>query len=157
MEDLKYSKITAKLFLKKAEEDLKSARSLFESKIWSDTCYHSQQASEKSLKAVLMLTGKREQVAEHLVASYFMGNIVGGLVYNKGWKDKLLKVARYAGDLEQYWIKTRYPFTDKRYIWDPTKEYKKKDAEDAIKKAEFVYNTIRDFLKDRYGIKGLEV
>ncbi len=55
-------------FIKTAKSDLNSARILFKNKEYSNSLYHSQQAIEKILKAMLSLKGrfifKHEVIAE---------------------------------------------------------------------------------------------
>ena len=46
------------LWLKYADEDLRSARVLLEAELYSMVCFHSQQAVEKLLKALLALLGQ---------------------------------------------------------------------------------------------------
>ncbi|MEM5810194.1 MAG: HEPN domain-containing protein, partial [Candidatus Aenigmatarchaeota archaeon] len=63
------------------------------------------------------------------------------------------KVYEYAKSLEKNWIITRYPFRRKTEIWSPVKAFTKTDAEEALKKAKFVFNSISKILKEKYGIK----
>lgn len=146
MEDLRARKRLARLMLRKAEEDLRSAAEL-EGKVNSDSVYHSQQACEKAVKAVLALEG--EVVDEHLVASRFVNRVL--IHQNHGWEDRLRRVAQHALSLEEQWLKPRYPFVSRVYEWDPTTEYRAEDAREALGKAQEVLAIVTEFIRARYG------
>jgi len=61
--------LEVKKWLKLAEVDLNVSKILIESKNYSNSAYHSQQSSEKAVKAILILMG--EQIYEHKVSSDF--------------------------------------------------------------------------------------
>ena len=148
MVSIRSHKNLAKVFIKKTEENMESAKILLEGEIYSESSYNSQQCAEKIIKALLVLDNKF--VADHQVASHFVKNI---LVFSEGeWKNKMKKVAEYSLKLEEHWIKPRYPFISKSSVWDPTERYSKEMAENAIKKATFVIETLKLFIKEKYSV-----
>ena len=128
----------ARSFMRKAYDDLRSAEVLLEEGQYSDSTFHSQQAAEKSSKALLVLN--KIFVREHIVSH---------LLFNLGISQEII---RNVSSLEEHWIKPRYPFVSKKLIWDPTKEYTREIAEDALKKAKFVVTEIENILKEKYGL-----
>jgi len=128
----------ARSFMRKAYDDLRSAEVLLEEGQYSDSTFHSQQAAEKSSKALLVLN--KIFVREHIVSH---------LLFNLGISQEII---RNVSSLEEHWIKPRYPFVSKKLIWDPTKEYTREIAEDALKKVKFVVTEIENILKEKYGL-----
>ena len=139
MEYKKVDKELAKEFLLTAKADLKSAEIELKGGIYNNSAYHSQQAVEKALKALLILHNK-------FVESHFVADRVKGIIKNQ-------KIINAAKSLEKNWIITRYPFKRKAEIWSPVKEFTKLDAEDGLKKAKYVVREITKILKEKYGIK----
>jgi len=129
----------AKSFLERAREDLKSAEILLNAKQYSDSTFHSQQAAEKVAKALLVL--ENMFVKEHIVS-----HILSELNIEE-------KIVESVKDLEEHWIKPRYPLIGRGIVWNPSKMYNRKIAEDALKKAKFVVEEISKILKQR----GVEV
>ena len=129
-----------------SKEDLKAARVLLDSSIYSKSVFHSQQIVEKALKAVLALNAIFI-TDEHVVSDKF------SMLFSKF--NQVKEVAEEAKFLERQGSKTRYPLFHNpiKPIWIPSKEYKKQDAQLALKKAEFVLEKILNFLKEKYGIK----
>jgi HEPN domain-containing protein len=128
----------AKSFMRKAYDDLKSAEILLEKSQYSDSTFHSQQAAEKSSKALLIMN--KIFVREHIIS-----HLLFGLEVNE-------EIIRSVSSLEEHWIRPRYPFVGKKLVWDPTKEYTREIAEDALKKAKFVVSEIEKILKEKYGL-----
>ncbi len=58
----------------------------------------------------------------------------------------------YCRELERHWIRPRYPFPEMGDIWNPLEEYEEEDANEAIEKAEFVFERLKALLKERYGL-----
>lgn len=83
-----------------AEEDLASARIMAREKVFNKTCFHSQQAAEKSLKAFL-LQQNREIVKTH--------KIVDLLNYCREINGMFKKFKDQAGVLDLFYLPTRYP------------------------------------------------
>lgn len=132
------------LFMKKASNDLKSAKILLEEEQHADSTYHSQQCAEKITKTFLIL--EDNFVTDHRVVKILRKVMKNKFEINPEFR-KILKNIR---ELEKHWIKPRYPFIGKKLIWDPEKEYTKEIAKEALEKAEFVFNTLKEFLKEEY-------
>lgn len=128
----------AKEFLLTAKADLKSAKIEFEGKVFNNSAYHSQQAVEKVIKALLVLSGQ-------FIESHFVANRI------KDFVDE--KVVEYAKSLEKNWIISRYPFVRKAEVWSPVKAFTETDAKEALEKAKFVFKAIERILKERYKVK----
>jgi len=143
METGKNSKEFIKVWLKRAKADLKSAEDLLRCEDFADSTYHSQQAAEKACKALLI--AENVFVEKHKISKWFKKVFSGKIDENV--VNEIIKNVR---DLEKHWIKPKYPFIGKGYIWDPTKEYTKEIAEDALRKAKFVLNAIEKILKEKY-------
>lgn len=128
-----------------AEVDIKSARILLENDIFSKSIFHSQQAVEKMIKSVLALNAIII-TDEHHVSDKL------ALLFSKF--NQLNEVIHEAKVLERQGSKPRYPlFHDPiKPIWEPSKEYKKSDAEIAINTANKVYNTLLSFIEKKYGV-----
>jgi HEPN domain-containing protein len=137
MENKRVDKELAKEFFLTALNDLKSAKLELEGKIFNNSVYHSQQAIEKAIKALLILHNQ-------FVETHFVADRIKGLVDNK--------VVEHAKSLEKNWILTRYPFRRKTEIWSPRKAFTEVDAIEALEKAKFVVNEIEKILKEKYGL-----
>jgi HEPN domain-containing protein len=134
-----------KAWLRRAKADFKSAEDLFRNEDFADSTYHSQQAAEKACKALLI--AENAFIEEHKISKWFKK------VFNKKIdEDRLNEIIKNVMDLEVHWVKPKYPFAGKGYIWDPTKEYTKRIAEEALEKAKFVVSEIEKILKEKYGL-----
>jgi len=128
----------SKSFMKKAFDDLKSAEILLKNEQYSDSTFHSQQAAEKASKALLILN--KMFVREHIVSP-----LLAKIEVNRD-------IVKNVSSLEEHWIKPSYLFVGRELIWDPTKEYTKEIAEEALEKAKFVVSEIEKILKEKYGV-----
>jgi HEPN domain-containing protein len=137
MENKRVDKELAKEFFLTALNDLKSAKLELEGKIFNNSVHHSQQAIEKTIKALLILHNQ-------FVETHFVADRIKGLVDNK--------IVEHAKSLEKNWILTRYPFRRKTEIWSPRKAFTEVDAIEALEKAKFVVNEIEKILKEKYGL-----
>lgn len=82
-----------------AAEDIKSARALFDAGIYPSSCFHAQQAAEKSFKGLLLFTN--EPVGKiHSVAK--MVGMTKELKY-----DEFEPIPK-AGKLDVYYLTARY-------------------------------------------------
>jgi len=121
-------------WLLKAENDLKSAKGIwgYYEKPPTDTiCYHCHQTTEKALKGFLIYTKGEFTKIHDLIALLNLCLL----------KDKSLKILRDAvKTLNKYYIEAKYPL-------DMPIDYPKQEAEEAIEKAEFVLNAIKDRMK----------
>lgn len=118
----------SKSFLKAAKSDLNSAKILLKNKEYSNSLYHSQQAIEKILKALLAL--KRRFIFKHEVIAEFCSVFKGAasqeflsLVEDKGFK------------IEQEGSGFRYPDFSGTEILDPTEVFTREDTLDGYKTA----------------------
>ncbi|MCS7135291.1 MAG: HEPN domain-containing protein [Candidatus Aenigmarchaeota archaeon] len=127
----------AKQFLLTAKKDLEAAEVLFKEKNFNNSIYHSQQAVEKAIKAILVLSGK-------FVESHFVADMVKDVLDKESYE--------YAKSLEKSWIISRYPFKRKTEIWSPVNGFTEGDSRDALDKAKFVFNKISKLLEKR-GVK----
>jgi len=128
--------------MKRAGADLKSAKDLLRADDFADSVLHSQQCIEKAVKTHLILEDK-------FVSKHIVSDIYSKVIENIHELDKVLDLCE---DMERHWLRPRYPFPEEDVIWDPLEKYKKEDAEDAIEKAELVYNTLVSFIKEKYDI-----
>lgn len=92
--------IEADRWLQQARHDLEVARWNAKGKFWSDTCFMSQQASEKALKAFCYAQGERDIVGHALLA----------LVRRCARYDASFRQLEAAcKKLDKYYIISRYP------------------------------------------------
>lgn len=138
-----------KAFAKRSISDMHSAKSLLNSGDYADSAYHAQQCAEKIVKCVLII--KRNFSRTHIISGIF-SEVVEDLEDNE-WKQKLEYLIPKITSLEKHWNLPRYPEPDGDKIWDPIDEYTEDDAKDAIEKAKFVFKTLKEFMKDVYGVE----
>lgn len=110
-----------------AGEDLKMAELAFKERIYNQVCFHSQQAAEKSLKA--LIEEKRKVPKEHRLPKLF--RICEELGYNLG------KFQEDFEFLDKFYTSTRYPFIVGML---PEGFPTKIDAERSLKIAKRVYS-----------------
>jgi HEPN domain-containing protein len=140
----------AKLFIKKAKQDLSTSKILMENGAYGDSCYYAQQTVEKIVKAALILkTGLFPR--DHLVSGYFSSELLAYIPPN--WEKKLKKILIDIVELEEHWLKPKYPYVTDNYKWDPTEEYQTADAKKAYAKAENAVSIITEFIKDQYNVE----
>ncbi|MHA1973436.1 MAG: HEPN domain-containing protein [Candidatus Hodarchaeales archaeon] len=129
----------ANLFMKKAEGDLKSAEILYKAGRYADAAYHAQQSAEKAIKAILLLNNV--DVREHIVSQNFVRYI--GHLIPPDQDEAFHKVVEAVVNLEQHWIRPRYPYITTRFNWDPEEQYNAINTEKAIETAHFVLKNIK--------------
>jgi HEPN domain-containing protein len=63
------------------------------------------------------------------------------------------EILKYSRELEIQGIKSRYPLFSRpdKPIWIPSGEYVEEDAREAIKKADFILNSLMDFIVSNLG------
>ena len=146
MEEKDKTIIEVKKWLNLAETDLKVAKILEDTKNYSNSVYHSQQASEKAVKAILALLS--EQIYEHKVSSDFYD-----LVFSKYPYDYIEEIYFNLSELETHWLKSRYILkTRQNVIIDPLELYDKKKSSNLYKKSENVIKLIKKFLKEEFDL-----
>lgn len=121
-----------------AEIDLAAARVLSEH-FSALACFHTQQAAEKALKAILHGAGERP------VLGHSLGEL-GGLVerHSPRYKELWAEVAK----LDRYYIPTRYP-NGLPAGGQPSEAFDEKDAREAIAIAAKSVAYAREFLDER--------
>jgi HEPN domain-containing protein len=134
-------------FLREAKEDLDGAERLFEVKKYSRAVFLSQQAVEKSVKALLEM--EKIFVAEHDLATFFVKFIYNNKSYKSLDKEKniILENLNY---FEGEWGKTRYPREMKGKVVIPTELYDEHDAIQAIEKAGETIKVIKYILQKKF-------
>ena len=118
-------------WLEQAREDLKWARRLREEGGYYLACFLAQQVAEKALKALLYANG------ESLVLGHSVEELGGNVTnYAPHLKDQV----RSWAVLDGYYIPTRYPNGLPASI--PARVYSEAAAEEAVRLAEEVVNTM---------------
>lgn len=110
-------------WLEFADYDLKTAKWDLEGKIFTSSCYASQQAAEKALKALIFTKGKAAPKIHSL------DRLISEL---KRLKTEIGEIEEDAQLLDKYYISTRYP----GQYGGPEGLYNEKDAVTAISSAE---------------------
>ncbi len=138
------SKEIAKAFLLEAKDSLESAEILFKERKYSKVVQNSQQASELTLKAALIL--KNITISEHKIFFVFAQNFKEDFPV-----EKLREIAEL---LERQGVKPRYPLFEREDlpVWIPSKEYKREDAEKFLQAARKIYLELKSFLEKKYNL-----
>lgn len=118
-------------WLRQAESDLDDARYNAEGGRYSLTCFLSQQAAEKALKAYLYLQGNQ----------LVWGHSVAELVDDASGADASFKELKEEGSfLDRLYIPTRYPNGLPGGI--PSESFNEKDAEEAMRAAKDIIDAV---------------
>lgn len=126
----------SKKWLKQAEYDLKDAQKAMEWKSYNLSCFLSQQAAEKALKAYLYYAG----------ADVVWGHSVGALCKEATKFDPTFEeVLTEAKALDKYYIPTRYPDALPEESV-PSEVYEESDAKSAFKKAEKIISLVKGII-----------
>lgn len=110
--------------------DLKAAKWDLKGEIYTSSCYASQQAAEKGLKALLLSKGKvipKVHSLDRLISELNKAGV------------KTSDIKKPAQVLDKYYISTRYP----GQFGGPEGLYDKDDAKSAISAAEEILNTVK--------------
>ncbi len=118
----------ARQWLEDGERDLRAAEGLFNLGLYDRSVTHSQQAVEKSVKAVLACMGRMER--SHYVSSRLRALL--SEVRESHWREQLERLAEYAANLEPAAVSSRYPVEEGGEILWPSERYGHEDAEWAL-------------------------
>ena len=119
----------AKRWLRQAEHDLSTANLLLQNARHADSCFYSQQAVEKALKALRYAREGLQARGHELGGS--SGQLQAVIIYEPSFEKYLEDV----GILDQYYTPTRYPDMLPSGIV-PYEAYAESQAQEAIEKAE---------------------
>ena len=123
-------------WLEEAKWDLENARILFNNQRFSTAVFHSQQAAEKAVKALLYFCNLNG-----------WGHSIKTLLdkYNEQLKRPIDSIQKEARNLDREYITTRYP--DALPEIAPHDAYDKENAESAIAQAEMVLSFVETEIK----------
>lgn len=143
MENKRFDKELVKSFVEAALADLKSAEAMLKEGIYNNSVYHSQQAAEKIIKALLL-------VHNIFKATHIVSPELKKIEREEEIRKEIINAIK---GLEEHWVTSRYPFRMGKEIWNPVKAFTEEDAKDALEKAKFVVKEIEKILKEKYGIE----
>jgi HEPN domain-containing protein len=131
----------AERWLKTAEGDLETAVVLLQNEKFAHSCFHSQQAGEKALKAVW-----------YLLEAYPWGHSVKKLIQDLehvdlNTKSKLEHVLKSAILLDRHYIPTRYP--NGLPDLTPEEAFLEEDAKTCIDNAGRIIDAVKNILSER--------
>lgn len=125
-----------KAYLEKAKLRIKTLHFMNKEKGYSDVVREAQECVELLLKALLRHLGL-EAPKTHDVSNYLAQN---KKALPKTIRDNLVKIVNISRSLRKERELSFYGTED----WIPTEEYKKADADDAIKKTGFIFKLVRN-------------
>ena len=70
-------------------------------------------------------------------------------------KKNLYEVSDILDWFKGAWTLSRYPIMKNGKVVSPFEQYDKEDAQSAVEKAEFVFSSVSEILKDRYGLEAV--
>ncbi|MFN3309778.1 MAG: HEPN domain-containing protein [Anaerolineales bacterium] len=127
----------AKRWHQTATEDLAASRVLYETGHYAQACFYSQQCAEKALRSLWLMLGEEP-----------WGHSIQKLIQDFPRKELLEEYKRwveYGASLDKFYIPTRYP--NGLPDLTPGQVYRLEDAQQAIEKAEYFIEQIRQFLE----------
>ncbi len=118
----------ARRWLEDGERDFRAAEGLFHLGPYERSVTHSQQAVEKSVKAVLACMGRMERT--HYLSARL--EAILETIPDPEWQEQLKGLVRAAADLEPAAVGSQYPVeVDEEVLW-PTDRYGQAEAEWAL-------------------------
>ncbi|MEM5883224.1 MAG: HEPN domain-containing protein [Candidatus Aenigmatarchaeota archaeon] len=133
-------------WLKLSMHDIEVAELMFKNRDWPNSVFFSQQSVEKTIKALLEANGI-------IVKDHFLANILKREILPKEKTiEKIIEIALWF-ERDRKWAITRYPIEKGGKVVLPEEVFTKEIAEDALKKAKFVFDSISKILKERYGVE----
>jgi len=127
--------------LKDAEDFLGAAVDLFKTGRWAKVCFNCQQCTELALKAALNALGLERR-------GHDLSELLEELVEYYREFDRLRDEVRI---LDQYYIPTRY--ANAFYSGSAAEHYTKKQAEEALKYAEEIFQGLKVLVTERVASK----
>ncbi|RME38917.1 MAG: HEPN domain-containing protein, partial [Thermoflexia bacterium] len=132
----------ARRWLEDGERDLQAAEGLFRMGLYERSVTYSQQAVEKSVKAVLACMGRMERT--HYLSARLEALLE--TIPDPNWREQLQTLVRAAADLEPAAVASRYPVeVDEEVLW-PADRYGRAEAEWALDLARESLETGRAFV-----------
>ncbi|HLB25642.1 MAG TPA: HEPN domain-containing protein [Nitrospirota bacterium] len=130
----------ARAFLIEGDVDIKMAKLAYINSFYSRSIFFSQQASEKAVKACLVMKGIFS--TDHNNASLFRALYCDCI---EGFPALLSSVER----LEKIGAKARFPLFQRSDlpIWIPSNSFREDEARESLEKGEIVFNRLREFLQ----------
>lgn len=132
-----------KSFCLEAKTDLESAMELCKARKYGRVVFLCEQCVEKVIKAFLLCRGV-EIVKKHDITPLLVDTLTEEEV------EEFDEVIRYSKLLELEFPRSRYPIPTDKGIFTPSRDYTLETAEEAIKKAKFVFETMSKFMKEKY-------
>ena len=108
-----------------------------------------QQCVELAMKAALTMHGVAF-ILEYDVFPYFASEVITSAPDD--WVERLREVLRSTSWLFEHYTLARYPVIRGRRVWCPSREYRVDQAEEAIRSSERALTTIREYLRERFGV-----
>ena len=139
----------AREFLRIAQHDLAQAEKTLANSEYSDVVMYAQQSSEKIAKALLEMEKHFESI--HDVSEIFYVVIMKDQKYQRYYKDFQI-VRKYLRWLAFQWGKSRYPMLEDGKVISPLDRYDRDFAEDAFKKAKYIFEIISKVLNEIHDI-----
>ncbi|MCD6513668.1 MAG: HEPN domain-containing protein [Candidatus Odinarchaeota archaeon] len=130
--------VEAKRWLEDALEDLKVAEALLKLSHFAASCFHSQQAAEKALKALLYKRGMESRT--HSIHTLLVQ-------ITKTYNVDISQYENQAKLLDKHYTPPRYPNLHPGIELPAHKLYVKEDAELCLKAAKSILNMARELLK----------
>lgn len=133
----------ARRWLEDGDRDLKAAEGLYQMGLYERSVTHSQQAVEKSVKAVLACMGRMERT--HYLSARLEAMLE--TIPDLRWREQLKTLVRAAAELEPAAVASRYPVeVDEQVLW-PADRYGQAEAEWALELARESLETGRAFIR----------
>lgn len=123
-------------WLKQAEADLKAAKDSMEDGNYEWSCFQSQQAAEKALKAYLYEKGYTS------IITHLLKELVSECERHDGIFRSIMADAKY---LDMHYISTRYPNALGGDL-SPSEFYEREDAQKCINSAESILKIVKQLL-----------
>lgn len=137
-------------YIKTAKHDMERAYDALEDESFNYAVFHAQQCVEKIVKATLEM----EEVfsRDHDVSDLFTIFILKK-EDNPDIKESLYEVLEIMEWFKGKWSLTRYPRIIDGKVKTPLEIFGREEALEAISKAQFVFDIMSKYLKEKYGLE----